>query len=553
MARSLSVGRSSFVWGAWVAGALDITFRVLAETANEAAVGVLLETLGAADESLRERALRALLDRPSGAGHVELLRRWHTFPNAWKEIAAGHAGRLYQAVRDAVLSRDGRACVNGLDAVKWLREYDLLPALVNAAEDKHNEHSATAGETLIELSERLYEELAAPRDYRNKRDPQLVRSHVMTCLEASLERFDRHERPEIVEAALLIARTDDSVLRTLLQSPHRRSFQVAVNLLQKTRRPGILRLLVHSLGDPSAQPVVLQIVGRRTDALFVQRLLARVGSEPGEEMLKNLKRIDTIAWLQGDLSLLRILNETEQAAAMTVAMHSGLNRLDVFAVVKFLLENGAPAGRRIAASALAEFRGAEANDCVQRALTDDDPLVKAHILRQLRERGVNGAIARLIEHVDHPDDAVRLAARDNLLEFTFERFVASYDALEEHVRRSTALLVRKIDRQAERGLTAELQAASRARRLRALAMASLLGLAEAVEKSIVAQLADADHFVRLEAVKALGHCPTATACEALRSALLDRNGGVQEAAAASLRKVAPPPPLPEPADAAIVS
>ena len=59
-------------------------------------------------------------------------------------------------------------------------------------------------------------------------------------------------------------------------------------------------------------------------------------------------------------------------------------------------QHGAPSGRRAAAEALAEFSGTESNGVVLRAIDDSDLQVQAHLVRQLRERGIPGTLQRLL-------------------------------------------------------------------------------------------------------------------------------------------------------------
>jgi len=200
-------------------GGLATTLDLLARTKNEAAVEALLPALDSAHRAVQEGALKALLKRRPGAGQHDLLRRWHELSDRWQSIAAEHPGRMTGAIRDAVVGADPKMCGNGCDAMLRLREYDLAPMLINAAGNESGAIADLAAKTLLELTQLLYEELAHSRDYRNRRDPQLIRSHVVTSLETSVRRFDKHRRTEIVEAFLLLARRDNAVLKRILQSP----------------------------------------------------------------------------------------------------------------------------------------------------------------------------------------------------------------------------------------------------------------------------------------------------------------------------------------------
>jgi len=519
-----------------VTDGLKTSLRLLATTSNEAAVRVLVPGLDSPSPGVREGALTAILSRRSPAGHREVLRRLDSADERWRAIIEEHRGRMTQAVRDAVLSGDRRLCVNGCRAAVWFREYDLIPALINVLEDHASPNGELAGATLVELVRLLYAELADTRDNAARRDPELVRRHVIGGLERSIERFSGHRRREILEAYLLLVGRDSALLKRVLNDPHHAAFLTLVDVLSKSDAAGVIGLLLSFLDDPRAPSSALAVVAKRSDPRFVRYLLRKIGHEPSAVVRQNLKRIATVAWLEDGPALLDQLDGASQHAAVRLAMISGIPRPDAFSVVKHLLLEGKPAGRRAAANALNEFNGAEANALVLEAMDDPDPHVLAGVLVQLRRRGILGALPRLVEMVDSEHAVVRRAARTSLDEFTFERFLAAFDVLDEEVRRSTGTLVKKVDAQTIPQLKAELESHMRTRRLRGLMIAQVIGAVEPLEETVVRLMDDKDHMVRAEAAKALGAGRLPASRDALEEALGDPSTTVQEAAQASLRR-----------------
>ena len=254
-------------------------------------------------------------------------------------------------------------------------------------------------------------------------------------------------------------------------------------------------------------------------------------------MAQNLKRIDAIPWLQRSGAPWRQLDDAAQHALVRLAIASNIPRLQVFGVLESVLLHGNAGGRREAARALAEFHGAEANALALKALDDPDPQVQAHIVAQLRGRGIPGVLPGLVEMVDSPHAVIRKAAQESLAEFSFRRFLGSFDLLDDDVRRSTGLLVKKIDPQTGPLLKEELHSPVRTRRLRALAIARLIDLVERLEEPIRKLLADDDdHMVRMEAAAALGRSDSEASRLALERALGDRSETVRETAARSLQE-----------------
>lgn len=522
--------------------ALDTTLHVLATTRNEAAASVLVSALDAANEGVRLGALNALLARRSPGGHRALIARWHTLPSGWKSLIVDKPGQLTGAIRDALLAAGEQLSANGCDAALAMAEYDLIPVLIQVAEADTGARGDLAAHTLRELAEQLYRELSAqhrlPRDWRQRRDPQLFRAHVVSALELSVGRFIQHGRREILEAFLMLATRDNATLRRVLLDPLDRAHVPFTELMTYSPRPSVARLVLSFVDDARAPGAALHVVAHRDDDVFLRRLMQKLGDEPGSGARINLRKIKRIVWLQQNLTRLLELDEAGQQAAVSVAVCSGLARLEKFEVLKLLLNEGQPAGRRAAAAALVDFQGVDANRLVLAALRDDDARVQASALGQLRDRGLPGAMAALVEALDSPEDIVRETARRCLREFNFSRFLAAFDGLDEQVRRNTGRLVRKVDLTTPQRLAEEMNAAARSRRLRAIEMTVTLDMADELEAELIELLDDDDHLVRMEAAMALADCPSDNSRLALRDALLDRSVSVQNAAERALGAMA---------------
>lgn len=519
-----------------VSDGLKTTIELLATTANEAAVRVLVPALDSPDTVIREEALSAILRRRSAAGHREVLRRLHLADERTRQLIANSHSRMLPALRDAVLGSDVSLCSNACLAAIWLRQYDLIPTLITLLEGRTGPGAVPVGQTLVQLAEQLYAELAEPRHDVYRENPQTVRRRVIGDLEKSVARFGKHKRREIVDAFVLLVPRDNATLKQILMDPHHAAFVAVVETLSKSAAGGAIRLLLSFLDDPHAPSVALLTISKRSDRKFIERLLGKVGDELGLTVRENLKRLTAIPWLQSGSAILDALDDRGQHGAVRLVMHSGIPREEVFRVVGYVLLHGKPGGRRAAAQALGEFRTVEANRLALRALEDPDPQVQANVLVQLRCRGIPDALPRLVDMLDSPHEVVRQAAKDSLAEFTFHRFVAAFDMLDEEVRRSTGSLVKKVDPETLPLLEAEMCSQLPARRRRALAIAQAIEAVPLVEAMILRLLKDEEHIVRAEAAAALAEGRTAASLEALEEATGDRSISVQEAARKSLRR-----------------
>lgn len=509
---------------------LRTTFEVFSKTKNEAAVNVLVPALESPHPQIQEGALRSVLDRRSVVGGREIVRRLHTVNERWRQILEERRGRMSKVLREGLLGEDPQMCANSCQAILWFREYDLVGPLLNAVEDHSHPQSAMICETLVSMSDLLYEEVSTPRDYSDRRDPQLVARNFVTVLENSLSRYNQHKRGEVIESFLILAKRDNAQLKRILQDPHNSAYLAFIDTLSHSRRPGVIGLLLSMLDDVRPPLAAIQIVAKRTDPRFVQQLLRSIGEQPSDNVDRNLKRAESIAWAAPGAGVLAKLDDKLQHGAVQTVMASGMPRLQAFKTIKYLLQHGKPGGRRAASEALAEFQGAEANALAQKAANDKDPEVQAHALRQFRQRGMPGALPLLIERIDSPYEVVREAARGSLGEFSFARFLAGFETLDDEVRASTGSLVKKVDPNSSTLLEAELTSKVRSRRLRGLAMVEAMGMATEVQETIIELLNDEDHMIRQEAVQVLATLDTPAVRSALTAALDDSSPMVREAA-----------------------
>lgn len=516
---------------------LPATFDLLASTANEAADSVLLAALDSTHREARDAGLAALLQRRNPAAELNILRRWPEMSERWKSQIAQRPDWLSSAIRATVVHRDSRLFETACTAAVFTHNYDSLDVLIAAASDVANPLGRTAATATLELSEQILEELASPRDYRIRRDPQQQRSYVLPALERAAMSLATHGRREVLEAFLLLTSRENAALKKLLQTPQERNFTALAEVLATSPRPGIERLLLSYLDDPHAPLAALQIIGRRGDVSFIRQLTRKIGAEPSPTIRANLKRMDSISWIIANFGTLDALREAEQPGAVHLAAASSIPRGHALDVITYILKHGKVAARRIGAEALADFPDPEAGELVLRLLDDDDPLVRTAAARQLRPRNLPGAIERLVALLDsrHPDE--REAAREGLAEFTLDRYAANFDDLTPAARISAGALVRRVDETALPRIRSELSSAARGSRKTALEWAVALDVVGQLEGPIAALLQDEDQYLRIDAIRALTTNPTPQVLQYLRDALLDPYPLVQQAAEAAVREV----------------
>jgi HEAT repeat protein len=523
-----------------MAGIAD-TLHLLAETANEAAVPVLVAALKTPDRRRPKQALQALLHRADPAAEMEVLARWQYWTEPMQRLVAEKPGWLSGVIHTALSSRLDSAASEELfnsacAAALFTRDYDQIPTLAAAAADVRNRTRKLPAETALLLAEMLFEELHAPRDYRVRRDPQLQRANLLPSLERMADTVDQHQRLELIEALLLLSERDSATIKRILQSPRDPSFPALTQVLRQSSRPGVMRLLLSYLDDPHAPRSALETLASRRDLQFIRQLLRKIGHQPPPVVRTNLHRIEEVSWLCDASAVFGALSESEQAAAIQLASEANLVPSQALQILSLGLQDGSPEGRRAAATGLVRFSGAEADEIAWQALDDEDPVVRAQAVTRMGKHATPTVIPRLLDMLDSPHQLEREAAQACLDEYNFERYLLAYDTMAPETKQATGLLVKKVDATMLSKLTTELQATIRTRRTRAIEIAVMLDLVPELFDALVPLLADEDQYTRLDAVRALAHCELGDSQQALRRAVLDHSTLVSQAAEEALAR-----------------
>ena len=85
------------------------------------------------------------------------------------------------------------------------------------------------------------------------------------------------------------------------------------------RRGGVIRLVLSFLDDPTAASSAITLIAHRSDSRFIECLAHKVGAEPSAAAAANLKKIENIAWLQSEPTILDTLDDAAQVGRLQLA------------------------------------------------------------------------------------------------------------------------------------------------------------------------------------------------------------------------------------------
>src|SRR5579872_1410881 len=245
------------------------TFELLARTNNNAALDVLVAALDVADESLQALAVEAVFTRGSTAGMVEIIRRSQILTRPARELIAKHAVLLSRGLHDSLVWGDAPLRANALELVRRLEEYSELPTLTRLLDEQSLRERDAVETTIFELVNRLYEHTQFGREHEETigflRDAQRIRHQMLATLESSCHRFHVHRCRRVIEVVLVLSDPDNTYLKKLFMECTDEVRGIAADLLCSSKHPGVLTLVVASLGQNYPLPATFSALERRTD------------------------------------------------------------------------------------------------------------------------------------------------------------------------------------------------------------------------------------------------------------------------------------------------
>ncbi|MCG8451182.1 MAG: HEAT repeat domain-containing protein, partial [Pirellulales bacterium] len=237
---------------------------------------------------------------------------------------------------------------------------------------------------------------------------------VLESLERSVERYRQHQRQELIEAFVVLGGPANPLLRRILEDPRHACYQRVINTLTHSNVSGVLELLISSLNCDYTATSLLNVISKRTDKEFMTRFVKIGRAKPSAEVLKNLERIRSFAWLQPGNEGFHTLDEEDKAGAIGLAAASGIEHEELLHLLEKVLKQGGPVSRLAACEALVSISGAEADQLILGSVHDEDPRVQAACVRQLRNRHLVGTMAMLLKTADSPHEIVREATQEAL-------------------------------------------------------------------------------------------------------------------------------------------
>ena len=458
-----------------MARGVDLTLQLVAQSKNQAAVGLLESAFQSTSEAVRKLAGQILVTRRSGQGLETIIRNFDPTDPDLVELVNHHRDKIIPGLHGAIVSKDTDLARQTFRLAYTQNFYEVLPTLATYCLGP-GAQEATSGSTNTDFLKFINKYVAA----LDKNDPSehhllfnVILPEVSKILAHKIKeyRFTRQELTLTIYLRLYPFLADAGVDRDLnlhLRLSNSPVYVAAYRRLLRESEPYLFQLITRCLDRLNPPPIVPQVISERADIPFLTALFKSIKAPLSLELKTNLANLPPLAWVGQISAFLHEFDTDAQRGLVLLLQNINLKEDVLQSCLLKIFENGTREGRVAALSALAVFSGAEINRLVWDAAGDRDPSVQVEALSLLNTREVPGAASRIIQFAESPHEEVRDTIQKLMPNFRFSRFMQTFEQLDDEHRRRMFNVVRQLDKQTPKELTSMLLTGEPIHRAKAL-------------------------------------------------------------------------------------
>lgn len=474
---------------------LELTYRILAESRNEAATDALARALPTAYPGTRRMILAALAHRQEPRAADLLLENWHHLNRVDQDVLAGKPRWMEDAVARAIESRSHLE--NAFQAISALHLTGSFSEIVSIAEsDSDSALRVEATKTVLRLADKQGAEARQERAHASVRGPMLAR------LVESVQQFPVHQNNHLVDAYLLASAWGDVRFRAWIQeaSPIQKRLLARFS---ESKQVGLVDLLVGYLNRRQIPGEIAKAIVARDDDAMRFAILGAIGHKPSGTTLQNLQTMGVPPCLGNPRRLFTIIDEKHRAALVHAYAAGSKDGVEVLQVVTEAVIRGGTHVVPAASLALSRCEIPDTDYFMRAAI----PVAKAYENGATQE-GLDlppdgRLVKRLMDLLSHEDVGLARGARRVLGPLHAENMLPRFEGLRPRSRRRLGRIVMLIDDQALDRVRDALRHPVLERRLEAIATADALAAVEMLTDSFTRIVRDDHQAARVRAAEAM--------------------------------------------------
>lgn len=530
-------------------------FDILLSSNDAAADQALIVVAPELTPTMQCEAVRVLLSRGREAGLESLPALYDRLDEEARDVIVAYTARLFGILRVTIRSGNIRTRLNTIEIVRRSGNLRLAYLPAHATHDAAPQVRTEASIALRDLSDRHcrnYADTTAALREAAEADTKISqaaaatlrllrdeRRYLIDALAEAINCYESHFRPEILEAAMLLA--DELEARLFGHTTAKRG-KLAHNMLEiltGSPAPKFAPFIYVSLCYPELRRQIVPILANCRNPEFFAQLIRCHWLARDPSVKKNLAAIRSLSWLEDGVDPAFALPPDAAAMAPTWLLDLGLPIGQKVAVLLNFLLLDNPAANRAAVWALTRIDTPSATLGLQSALDHEDEEIRNAAQREIAFRSRRDNLIVRRPRKDRPDEWTSLLDRAGLSE--------EFDDLWQHFERLHPVQAQVAGHHATTyvpGFTTQLQVRIRspqaADRLRALRLLQTLNTGEQFKNDVFNMANDPSPAIRAAALGVLGRIGDVTSRRILERGVNDDDPAVQTAAIEALEEMSAP-------------
>lgn len=505
---------------------LTATFNAIQRFEPDDAASLLLAALDEQDENLQSFAAGALIDRRYAERIHELFRRFSSLPPKARD-AVLEKKWLLDPIAKVIMGYGTPESKGALfDILPFLPVSDAVSILAGGLNDPS---SNIRTRIWNELTERIREFITGRRqskvasaDVRAAEREEVI-PRIVDVLSHVLAAYDDHRDDVFLEAVVECGEAAYPVVSSVALT---KAYTPVYTALQKTLAendtPPAVKILLRLSQEKESRlhGLAVEVFRRKQASSFIPALTGHLSGLESEPFAALARKFQQISWWK----LVDEEAEIDLPAAETIIrflLESNLDHDEKLQKIRRFLAMRDPAVRLRAFQVLKREKSRTLlDDCRTLVADGDDEVALAAIetVVELNPSDKNNILTPLL----HSRSArVTRAVLSTISRDSFDRYMRSFDALDERTRELAAKAIAKIDAGMAERLAEEISALDPERRLKALRFIEFVDMEKEMGRELLDVIADPDRKVRATAIKILGVAGNARAIRSLIGALND--------------------------------
>ncbi|MDR2761992.1 MAG: HEAT repeat domain-containing protein [Planctomycetaceae bacterium] len=512
---------------------VERTIKFLGKSPNPTSIEVLIPLLNHSDDRIRHLTFDAIYYKKDVRLYIKLFEHFVANEPLWTRVT----GERLTRVTDAAL-RSGDAKLREIAAGIVLRYklYESLPFVVNGLDSSDENLASLTRKMLIQLSEYFYNDLAKCPSDLERRNLDRRRDWFVQQLDTPIKRYAVNKIDEVIMSLLIVTKKDYDPLKMVVGDHRSVACQRASELLLSGTHGSYIRLLLSFFGDLDSPAVIDEIISRRSDKLFVQKMLEIVGVNPTDIMKDSLKRFKNFDWFDESNPQLPDLIHGFEPQSIQLVQYSGMPKDKKLRLYRFFMKNSSSDAKRATVDAMKKIIGDEVNALLLESIHDPDAETCAKIFRLLKSRDVREVDQHFAKLVERPEEEIRKAIYDMIPEIHIEAFEARILQMSVETARALGRYVRIVDPFTLKVISDDIFSPIAIRRLTACMAAAATGYAEKFQERLIEiAMHDDDNNTRVAAIHALSAVMTKDAVHLIKSMLNEHSISIRDAASIALK------------------